>query len=356
MKTNNVLTIRPNLIPSAALIALLAQEFMPKGKTFGLFIWGSSGVSKNVQTDKLPALFTRFFEVIGKPRNYSMVDFNLAAREPQDITGMPYIKAEENETTTEFAPIYNWKKQGQHGIFRIDEMDRPADRSIIPAVAKYALDRTDHHVLPLTWFVVAMGNGSTDRDTVELSSHIKGRFVHVYTSINSDAARRDIETHLSEKDSHPAVKALFRLSPCASDDSYVEHAQYQPRTLAGFADAILQAIDHYGAILRQVGCQVDEVLRPLLAGCVGVAMANELYRLLEFSNLPTLGQIVNAPDKAEVVSDLSLAVKYTATLSDFVSCPQEAKALATYFTRYPAEICRMAKEKLRALWPDAVAK
>lgn len=350
MKNSNVLAIRPSLINAAAAIAYLAQEFMEVGKRFGLFVWGSSGCSKNFQTDKLPTLLTKLHKRMGIERKFAMVDFNLASREPQDVAGLPYIKRDEVQPTTEFAPIYNWTEQGEHGIFRIDEMDRPSDRSIIPAVAKYAIDRTDKHVLPLNWFTLALGNGCTDRDTVELSNHIKGRFLHIYTSINSDAARRDFETYLSQKDAHPAIKALWRLSPCESNDCFVEHAQYQPRTMGSFADAILKAYDKYGATLKALGCPVDEVLRPMLAGCVGVAMANELFRLMEFAALPSLGEIVNQPSKVAVPADLSLAVKYVSTLCDFVSNEVEAKGLATYIKRFPAEITRMGLEKLASLW------
>lgn len=351
MKTNpQVLTIRPRLILAASVVAYFAQEFMENDQRFGLMIWGSSGTSKNYQTNKLPELLSKVHKTMGKDKTFKLLDFNVAAREPQDVAGLPYINRDEVNPTTEFAPIYNWAKEGTDGIFRIDELDRPFDKSIIPALAKYAIDRTDKNVLPLTWFVIAMGNGCTDRNTVELSDHIKGRFLHVYTSLNSDAARRDFETHLSESDAHPAIKALWRLSPCESNDCFTEHAQYQPRTMGGFANAILKAYDKYGATLKTLGFPVDEVLRPLLAGCVGVAQANEIVRLMDFANLPTLGEIVNRPTKAEVPADLSLAVKYVSSLCDFVTNATEAKGLETYFKRFPAEIARCGLEKLSSLW------
>ena len=350
---SSVLTVRPRLINVCAVLCYLAQEFMESGKRFGLFVWGSSGCGKNFHTDTLPALLSKIHAKLGTPKNFGMVDFNVAAREPQDVAGLPYIVRGEGVTpTTDFAPIYNWANQGTDGIFRLDEMDRPFDRSIIPAIAKYAIDRTDTHTLPLSWFTLAMGNGSTDRDTVELSDHIKGRFVHIYTSINSEGARRDMETYLSQKNAHPAVKALWRLSPCESNDDFSEAAQYQPRTLGSFANAILQAYDKYGDTLRALGANVDEVLRPLLAGCVGVAQANELVRLLDFASLPSLGEVVNNPQGVQVVADLSLSVKYLSSLCDFVSSNSEAKGLAVYADRYPAEVKRTTLEKLRATWPN----
>ena len=351
MKTESqVLTIRPRLINACSALAYFAQEFMEEGKRFGLFIWGSSGTGKNFHTDKLPDLLTKVHKAMGIDKPFKMVDFNVAAREPQDVAGLPYIKRDEVKPTTEFAPIYNWAAEGTDGIFRIDEMDRPFDKSIIPALAKYAIDRTDKNVLPLSWFTLAMGNGCSDRDTVELSDHIKGRFLHIYTTINNDAARRDMETYLSVKCAHPAIKALWRLTPCESNDCFTEHAQYQPRTLGSFADAVLKAFDKYGSTLKALGCPVDEVLRPMLAGCIGVAQANELVRLLDFAALPTLGEIVNKPAKAEMPTDLSLSVKYVNTLCDFVSNETEAKGLETYIKRFPAEIARCGLEKLSSLW------
>lgn len=344
MKNLNILTITPRQILGCAALTLLAQTYMPKGKRFGLFVWGDSGIGKNAFTDKLPNLITK---LMGKP--YGLIDFNCSSRMPEDVAGLPYIKKNEVTPTTSFAPIYNYGDRGESGIFRIDEMDRPLIKSVIPAIIKYAIDRTDDTHLPLDWFVIGQGNGCSDRDTTELSNHTKGRFVHVYASLNSDAARRDMETYLSEIDADPAIKALHRLSPVESNDCFSEHALHQNRTVE-FANAIIKAYQSYGDKLKKLGCPIDSILRPLLAGAVGVAMANELVRLMEFNNLPSLGEIVNQPDKVQVPDDLSLSVKYVNTLCDFVSCDQEAKALATYIKRFPDEITRMGLEKLASLW------
>lgn len=344
MKNTNVLTVSPRQIVGCTALTALAQEFMPVDKRFGLFVWGDSGIGKNAFTDKLPKVLSK---VMGK--DYTLIDFNCASRMPEDVAGLPYIKKDEVSATTEFAPIYNYAEAGSQGIFRIDEMDRPLVKNVIPAIIKYAIDRTDKNVLPLDWFVIGQGNGCSDRDTVELSNHTKGRFVHIYASVNSDEARRDMETYLSDIDADPAIKALHRISPVESNDCFVEHAQYQNRTME-FANAIMKAYRKYGDSLRRAGCPVDSIIRPLLAGAVGVAQANELVRLMEFSDLPTLGQIVNRPEKVLVPDDLSLAVKYVNTLCDFVSNEVEAKGLATYIKRFPAEIARCGLEKLASLW------
>jgi len=340
------MTISPRQIIACAALSMLAQQFMPNGKRFGLFVWGDSGVGKNAFTDKLAGVMSK---VLGK--EHKLIDFNCASRMPEDVAGLPYIKKDEENVTTQFAPIYNYSEQGPQGIFRIDEMDRPLVKNVIPAVIKYAIDRTDENVLPLDWFVIGQGNGCSDRDTVELSNHTKGRFVHVYASLNSDAARRDMETYLSTIDADPAIKALHRISPVASDDCFSEHAQHQNRTLE-FADCILKAFHQYGDDLRKVGCPVDAILRPLLAGAIGVAAANEVVRLMDFNGLPTLGEIVNDPHAGTVPTDLSLATKYISTLCDFVSCEQEAKQLAKYIARFSDELTRVGMDKLNALWPN----
>lgn len=338
------LTITPRQIVSCCALAMLAQKYMPKDKRFGLFIWGDSGVGKNVFTDKVADVLSKLTK-----DKHDMIDFNCASHMPEDVTGLPYIKKSEDTVITQFAPIYNYDNVAKHGVFRIDEMDRPLVKQVIPALLKYAIDRTDDNVLPLEWFVIAQGNGCTDRDTVELSNHTKGRFVHVYASLNSDSARRDMETYLSDSNADPAVKALHRLSPVESNDCFTEHAIHQNRTIE-YASAILKAYRKYGDELRKVGCPVDVILRPLLAGAVGVAMASELVRLMDFDDLPTLGEIVNKPNDVSVPTDLSVSVKYVNTLCDFVSNKQEAKQLAKYFERFPDEINRMAKEKLDILW------
>lgn len=343
MDTNKVLTVTPRQVVACAVLSALAQKFMPKGKRFGLFVWGDSGIGKNAFTDRISTVLGKILKT-----PFGDIDFNCASRMPEDVNGMPYIKqANQVDTaTTEFAPIYNYEAKGTHGIFRLDEMDRPMVKDIIPAIIKYAIDRTDTNVLPLDWFVVAQGNGCADRDTVELSNHTKGRFVHVYASLNSDSARRDMESYLSDIDADPAIKALHRLNPVQSNDCFGEHALHQNRTVE-FADCIIKAYKAYGEQLRQIGCPVDSILRPLLAGSVGVAMASELVRLMDFDALPTLGEIVNKPTAVDVPADLSLATKFVDTLCDFASCEQEAKQLAVYFARFPDEIARIGLDKLK---------
>lgn len=346
MKSTKVLTITPRQCNAAICLTYLAQEFMPANKRFGIFIWGASGIGKNAFTDYSPKMLTTITK-----KEHSLKDFNCTANNPEDVKGMPWIKRHDTGATTEFAPIYDWSATTSHGIFRCDEMDRPNVTATLQAVVKYAIDRTDDQVLPLDWFVIGQGNGCSDRNTVELSDHIKGRFIHVYASINSDEARRDIETYLSDIGASPAIKALWRLSPCESNDAcFKEHAQYQPRTLE-FADCLIKAYNKYGENLRRLKAPVDKVIRPLLAGAIGVSQANELFRLMEFSDLPTLGEIVNKPSSVIVPDDLSLSVKYVNTLCDFVSNDVEAKGLETYIKRFPAEITRMGLEKLATLWP-----
>ena len=343
MDTNKVLKVTPRQIVACAVLSSLAQKFMPKGKRFGLFVWGDSGIGKNIFTDRIATVLGKILKT-----DFGMIDFNCASRMPEDVNGMPYIKKDiqGSTATTEFAPIYNYDEKGTHGIFRLDEMDRPMVKDIIPAIIKYAIDRTDTNVLPLDWFVVAAGNGCSDRDTVELSNHTKGRFVHVYASLNSDSARRDMESYLSDIDADPAIKALHRLNPVQSNDCFDEHALHQNRTVE-FANCIIKAYKTYGEQLRTVGCPVDSVLRPLLAGSVGVAMASELVRLMDFDALPTLGEIVNKPTVVDVPADLSLATKFVDTLCDFASCEQEAKQLKVYFARFPDEVARVGTDKLK---------
>lgn len=345
MKKSSVISITPRQIKACAALAILAQGFMPKGKRFGLFVWGDSGFGKNHMTDGIANLMQA---LTGEA--YGHIDFNCASRMPEDVNGLPYIKkSEQGDATTKFAPIYNYNEKAGKGIFRLDEMDRPLIPAIIPAVLKYAIDRTDDNVLPENWFVLGQGNGCSDQGTNQLTNHTCGRFVHVYVSMNSESAKRDYETYLSESDADPAIQALHRLSPCESDDCFSEHARDCPRTME-YASCILKAYRTFGDKLREVGCPVDSVLRPLLAGTLGVDKASEIIRLMDFDNLPTLGQITNKPNDVEVPTDLSLSVKYVNAMIDFIACAHEAKQFATYLKRFPDEITRVGMEKLAALW------
>lgn len=350
-----LLTVTPRQILSATCLCILAQRFMPKGQKFGMMVWGSSGIAKSAMASKVgPIMEVILSKVEGKKITFPRCEFNASNSGPEDLKGLPIIaKNAHGNYITKFAPIHDWKGEtaSEYGLFDCDELDRTMDPSTINAWARYAIDGAGDCPLPPKWFVLGMGNGGSDSNTTELSEHCRGRMVHVYASVNSAEARRDYETYVSEMDVDPAIKALHRLDPVQSnEEDFEEHAVYNYRTTM-YANAIINAYKVFGDDLRNAGCMVDAVLRPLLAGAVGVAMGAELVRLMDFDGLPTLGEIVNKPDTVPVPTDLSLSVKYVDTLCEFASCDHEATQLATYFKRFPDEVARVGLSKLKDTFP-----
>ena len=324
-------------VPKAISLCLMAQSHMPTGKRFGALVWGQSGIGKNAVTDKLGDLFGK---ATGKA--YMMYDCNLSACAPEDITGLPIIQ---NGKTVDI-PRYAFPTDS-YGIIRLDEMDRPAYRQNLVAIVKYALDKTVDNPLPSNWMVLGLGNGMSDEGTQPLTEHIKGRFCHLYVSMNTTKAQEELENVYRKQGMPEALIKLHKMNPLKTRDEFEEIAVDNPRGRM-YAGAILKAYE----ALKEVGADYSDVLLAVLAGTIGKVLAVELLTLNDLANLPDLDAVIANPKGTEIPNDLGLRCKY---LDCLVATAQgdcnKAVKLLDYLVRYPAEIARNSIEQLATSCP-----
>jgi len=329
---SNVVTIRPSQIRKSVKLCIIAQKFMDVGKRFGCAVFSQSGFSKTASTDNLHEELTAETGI-----DWGLTDCNVASSMPEEIGGFPQVL----NGILKF--ISQWTmKHDSFGIFRIDEFDRPAFFQTLIAVIKYAIDRQGENVLPLNWFVLALGNGMSDAHTQELTEHMKGRFVHLYVSSRSSLAQKERLEYLEKSGASKTIIQYERINPLLTRDEFEPHAVENQRTVM-FANAILKAYDS----LKEAGFDYSDVILPVLAGTIGKAGAVQMLRLHELADMPTLDQVIANPNGTVMPDDLSLRHKYLTALvhEAQVDCDKAVK-LMDYIVRFPNEVARYSIETL----------
>lgn len=336
--SSKVMFLRVSQIARAVTLTIAAQEFMPVGKKFGAIIWGQSGIGKNAMTDNLHQTLSK-----ATGNKWDMIDCNVSASAPEDITGLPAIV---NGLTID-NPRYRLPKDS-YGIWRLDEMDRPVYRQNLVAMVKFCIDRTVETPLPINWFVLGLANGISDDDTQPLTEHIKGRFCHLYVSTNSAKAHEEMTTYMNGTGVEDSVKKLYALNPLQTRDEFEELAVYNHRSLL-YASAILKAYKK----IKDSGADWSDVLLPVLSGVIGRNPACELLKLYELSDLATLDEVCRKPQSSPIPADLSLLHKYvTALVNESVSDCTKATKLLEYLVRLSDEVSRYAIEILATGCPQ----
>ena len=336
----------------AVVLCVMAQKYLMTYKggsdeSFGAIIWGPSGIGKTGSTNNLAVELSNALK-----ENWILADVNLCGMSPEDVQGVPAIRMDEKikEEVLKYFNGIHFPKDSK-GIFRLDEIDRPAWYQTLIEMMKYAVDRTDHrNNLPKGMFVLGMGNGSSDSNTTRLSDHAKGRFCHLYVSENVAGSAEDHQAFMREQGYNESIIRMFQNEPIKTADDFEEIALRHKRT-GSFANAILSAYKD----LKVAGSDFSDVLLPCLAGVIGKKSAIEIIRFEEMAHLPTLAEIVKNPLKAIVPEELSLRDRYLKVLvSDCKGDCKLAPKFIQYVARFPRELARSALDSLMLSCPDVV--
>jgi hypothetical protein len=350
MSNQTVVYLSLKKAKKAIVLCVMAQNYLRKyeggqKESFGAILWGESGIGKNGITNNLGVELSK-----ATGENWIQVDANLSGMSPEDIQGVPVVRGTPEQEVLKYFSSLQFPKNTK-GIFRLDEIDRPAWYQTLIEMMKFAVDRTDHRsVLPEGMFVLGMGNGSSDTNTVRLSDHAKGRFCHIYVSENVAGASDDHIEYMRKQGFSESLIRMVQSNPIKTRDEFEEIAIYHKRSIS-FANAILAA--YYD--LRKQGSDFSDVLLACLAGVIGKSNAIEVYRLEELSGLPSLHEIVQNPLQAIIPEDLSLRHRFlTILVHDVKSDCNLAEKLLAYIIRYPSEMARYAIDRLVLDCPDLV--
>ena len=317
-----------------------AQKFMPNGKNFGCIVWGESGVGKTMETDNVSSIVSK---VTGE--TWGFHDINLASSSPEDFGGVP-VTSDGKPKMVSIAPVL----KEEFGIVRADEIDRPSRQETLNAFVRWSIDRNTDNPVPPKWFILGMGNGISDENTLELDEKTRGRMCHIYVSCNTQFSRDNMLKYWEKRNAPEAFKRFVSLNPYKTRDEFEEHANECNRT-RDYALSILMAYDE----LKAAGCDCSDVILPCIAGVIGKHPALELLKLYELQGCPTLDDVLSNPDTCVIPDDLSLRHKLLMVLvHEAQSDCDKAKGLLAYIKRFPRELARCAVDAMIVGCPEIV--
>lgn len=207
----------------------------------------------------------------------------------------------------------------------LDEMTS-APPSIQAAAYKLVLDRmVGSHHLHKNVAMVCAGNLETDNAIVQpMSTALQSRLVHMELEVDAQewtdwAADKGIDHRISDYIKFKPGN-LYTFKPDHTDKTYA-----CPRTW-----------EFAARLLKEVPIGSSDLL-PLLAGTISEGVAREFIGFCKiYADLPTVAQIVAAPEKVAVPQEPSILFALTGSLAHNAT-PENCEPLLKYVSRLPAE-------------------
>lgn len=277
-----------------------------------VFLWGPPGVGKS-----------DIVAQVAKSLKVELKDVRLSLMDPVDIRGFPTPSTIGTKKVMSWLPPDFLPTKGK-GVLFLDEMNA-APASVMAAAYQLILNRKiGDYTLPDGWNVIAAGNRTTDRAVVHaMPSALANRFVHIdFTPDMDDWMDWAIKHNISSD-----TRGYIRFRPANLFTEKIEpgaRAFPTPRSWV-FADQIIKAE------------MPQDITYDLLKGTIGEGVAVEFIGFLkEAANLPSIDQILLAPDKVEVPKSVSTKHALISAL-ETQTTPTNLERLMKYVKRMDKE-------------------
>ena len=308
-------TVKPSKAAAAMTAAL--QAGLPT------FLWGAPGVGKSDIAHQVAANL-----------EIEIRDIRASQLDPTDLRGIPHVsQGRTSWATPDFLP------SGGAGLLFLDELNS-APQAVLSACYQLILNRRlGDYVLPDGWLIAAAGNRSVDRAiATRMGTALNNRFLHLEITPDLD----DWASWAMRNGVRPEIVAFLRFRPellHVFDAKSTENAFASPRTWA-FVNAILLAGYERGLEF------------PLIAGCVGRAVAGEFVGFLQVcKSLPDIDSVLADPEGAHVPTEIS-ARHATCTAIAARMCPANVENAIRYLGRLPGEFATYAMKSAFDRDPD----
>ena len=267
---------------AARCVALCLQANLP------VAIWSEPGAGKSSIIAK-----------IARCLQWLLFDVRLSDKEPSDFA-LPYpVKGVLTYLMSKLLP---WTVEKPCILF-LDEFDR-ASMAVQNMALQLILDRSIcGQKLPEDVRVVMAGNQASDIGTNQLSEAAATRMVHIYLETQSEGALDSWLKWAEDEEVSPALRsfAKFRNDVWAGKDrtDLVEYAKPTKRTWV-MADELYK-------VSKSTNLKTEDIMRPLVEGCVGSAGANEFLGWIRICDqAPTVEEILADPRKARLPQDVGV--------------------------------------------------
>lgn len=218
------------------------------------------------------------------------------------------------------------------GVVVLDELDSNKDENVQNSLLQVLLGRRIHgHVLSPKAYVMGTMNGASDMYTMPLREAARTRIVTAFVSQRADGSTDAYCDWAQQKGLSTVIRtfAKYRSELLADDPTFEELAVYRRRS-GDMADLIWQAA-------QDAKFKVDDIMLPLIAGCIGREAAVEFLATEQLiREAPPIDDVLKHPDKAKIPDNPSVLYALICTLTD-VAERANVDAIAEYGVRLPAE-------------------
>jgi len=337
-----------------------------------LFIWGPPGIGKSYSVRDAAREIARELNLKysedprdyrGVPDKFVLIDVRASQLDPVDWRGIPIVILRTNGVEkiivnphnleisnhvfarTSWAPPAFLPDEG-HGMIFLDELNL-AVLSTQHAAYQLILDRRlGEYVLPEGWVVVAAGNRQEDVPTVfEMSKALENRFLHVelkppdHESWTRWAARNEIDPRIIGFINYRS-SLLFKYDPRSKEKAFPT-----PRSWEFASDMI-----------KKVPTTEYKRLYIYVRSAVGEGAAREFIAFLKLrEKLPNLREILEYPERAKDITDLSLLHALVTNVAEYYAAKKSIERLrkAVLIAQYiPPEFAYLLFFLTKAVDPD----